>query len=214
MTLTRSERTIIEQVRDVMPKRALSLTEAYAVADLQVSKLLDLLGMTAPPVKFDQLLSLPNLEVQLDADYKMEHFSGLSRFAHGKWLIIVNRNDPHGRRRFTLAHEFKHMIDHSLEKIVYARLGNGDNERKRQQIEAICQHFAASFLMPKTWLKHWWMQGFQDVNALAGLFQVSASAMEVRLKKLGFIDPEPTREVHTYFRKKIMPTLDNAATCN
>ena len=210
MTQNDNERTIIEQVRDLMPRRALSLTEAYAVADLQVARLLALLEMTKPPVRFDQLQALPNLDIQLEADYKMDHFSGLSRFASGKWLIVVDKNDTHGRRRFTLAHEFKHVIDHSLEKIVYAQLGFGDAERQHQHVEAICQHFAASFLMPKQWVKHWWTKGFQDVYALAGLFQVSVSAMEVRLKRLGFIDPEPDRAVHTYFRRSALLPLESA----
>jgi predicted transcriptional regulator len=210
MTRKNEQRTVIEQVRDLMPRRALSLTEAYAVAELQATKLLELLDITEPPARFDRLYTLPNLEIQLEAGYKMEHFSGISRFRQGKWLIILDKNDAHGRRRFTLAHEFKHVIDHSLEKLAYAQLGYGDEQRRQQHIEAICQHFAASFLMPKTWVKRWWTQGFQDAYALAGLFQVSLSAMDVQLKKLGFIDPEPDRPVHTYFRRNTMPTLSGA----
>lgn len=204
------DRTVIEKVRDLMPRRALSLTEAYAVAELQAAKLLTLLEMVEPPVRFDQLRALPNLEIQLEADYKMDHFSGISRFQQGKWLIILDKNDIHGRRRFTLAHEFKHIIDHGLERLAYAQIGYGDETQRQRHIEAICQHFAASFLMPKTWVKRWWTQGFQDAYALAGLFQVSLSAMDVQLKKLGFIDPEPERPVHTYFRRSTMPPLNGA----
>lgn len=211
MTKNTHERTIIEQVRDLMPRRALTLAEAYKVAELQAVRLQELVGTPAPPMRFDQLLALPNVEVQLEGDYKMDHFSGLSRFTKGKWLIIVDRNDPHGRRRFTIAHEFKHVIDHSLEKIAYANLGYGDPRRRQQHIEAICQHFAANLLMPKTWVRDWWTRGFQDIYALAGLFQVSNVAMEVRLKSLGFIDPEPQRPIRTYFRRNVFPALDNAA---
>jgi len=190
-----------------MPRRALTLIEAYKVAELQAMRLLELTGITAPPVNFNALFELPNLEVQLESDYKMDHFSGLSRFSRGKWLIIIDRNDPHGRRRFTLSHELKHVLDHGLEKLAYANFGYGDTERRQKQVEAICQHFAANLLMPKMWVREWWTLGFQDVEALAGLFQVSNEAMEVRLKKLGFIDPEPERAVHTYFRRNILPTL-------
>lgn len=206
----KQERSIIEQVRDLMPRRALSLTEAYAVADLQVNKLLKLLGLTEPPVRFDQLAALPNINVALGPAYKMERVAGGSQLSQGKWLIVLNKNDSHGRRRFTLAHEFKHIIDHGVEKLAYAQLGHGDTDRRHQHVEAICQHFAANFLMPKSWVKHWWTEGFQDPYALAGLFQVSLSAMEVQLKKLGFIDPEPERPVHTYFRRISMPLLDGA----
>ena len=195
-----AEQTVIERVRDLMPRRALSLAEAYSVAERQAYTLLDLLGIHAPHVTYTKLLALPNIDIQLEPDYRMDHFSGISRFSHGRWLILVDKNDVHGRRRYTLAHEFKHVIDHSLDKLAYARLGYGDAQRQQEHIEAICQHFAACFLMPKTWVKNSWANGIQDVYALAGLFQVSVSAMDVRLRSMGLLDDEPERDAITYFR--------------
>jgi Zn-dependent peptidase ImmA (M78 family) len=197
------ERTVIEQVRDLMPRRPLLMTEAYSVAERQADKLLDLLDIRFPHVTFDKLLSLPNIEIQLEPDYRMTHFSGLSRFSHGRWLILVDKNDLHGRRRYTLAHEFKHVIDHSLDKVAYARLGYGDTYRRQAHIEAICQHFAACFLMPKTWVTNSWANGMHDVYDLASLFQVSVTAMEVRLRVMGLLDDEPRRETRTYFRRSV-----------
>jgi Zn-dependent peptidase ImmA (M78 family) len=206
------ERTIIEQVRDLMPRRALSLSESYIIAEQQAYRLLDLLELRAPHVTYTKLLSLPNIEIRLEPAYRMDHFSGVSRFSHGRWLIIVDKNDVHGRRRFTLAHEFKHVIDHSLEKVAYARFGHGDDVRRQAHIEAVCQHFAACFLMPKTWMKASWANGLHDVPALAGLFQVSVSAMDVRLRRLGMLDDEPDRDVSTYFRQdKPKGCLDDRA---
>ncbi len=194
------ERTVIERVRDLMPRRALSLTEAYSVAERQAYTLLDLLDIRAPHVTYDRLLSLPNIEIQLEPACRMDHLSGMSRFSKGRWLILVDKNDVHGRRRFTLAHEFKHVIDHSLDKLVYARLGYGDEARRQAHVEAICQHFAGCFLMPKTWVKNSWANGIQDIYDLASLFQVSVTAMDVRLRQMGLLDDDTDREVHTYFR--------------
>lgn len=87
---TIKERTVIEQVRNLMPRRALSLTEAYSVAERQAYKLLDLLDITAPHVTYDQLLALPNIEIRLEPDYRMDHFSGISRFSQGRWLIVFD----------------------------------------------------------------------------------------------------------------------------
>jgi Zn-dependent peptidase ImmA (M78 family) len=137
----------------------------------------------------------------------MNHFAGISRFSKGHWVIFVDKNDIHGRRRYTLAHEFKHVIDHSLDKLAYQRLGYGDGERRRAHVEAICQYFAACFLMPKTWVKNSWANGVQDVYDLASLFQVSVSAMDVRLRQMGLLDDEPNREVRTYFRQNGMVYL-------
>lgn len=194
-------RTIIDEVRDLMPRRALTLSDAYQIAELQAIRLVELLGLKAPHVTYDQLLALPNVEVQVEPKHRMDHIAGISRFSKGRWLIVVDKNDVHGRRRFTLGHELKHVIDHGLDKIAYANLGYGDPDRQHQHIEAICQHFAACFLMPRPWLKAWWSQGFQNVYDLASAFQVSITAMEIRLKNLGLLVTEPDRDVHTYFRQ-------------
>src|SRR5689334_25418868 len=125
-----TERTAIEEVRDLMPRRPLLLTEAYTVAERQAYRLLELLEITYPHVTYDKLLALPNIEIHLEPNYRMTHFSGMSRFSHGRWLILIDKNDMHGRRRYTLAHEFKHVIDHSLDRLAYSRLGYGDEQRR------------------------------------------------------------------------------------
>lgn len=193
-------RTVIEQVRDLMPRRPLTLSEAYSIAERQAYTLLDRLDLHGPHVTFDKLLQLPNIDIIMEPDYLLEHISGLSRFHKGQWVIVVDKNDAHGRRRFTLAHEFKHVIDHPLDKLIYARLGHGDDARHHAEIEALCQYFAACFLMPKSWVKASWGNGIQDVYNLASLFQVSVTAMDVRLRQLGLRDDEAERETRTYFR--------------
>ena len=50
-------------------------------------------------------------------------------------------------------------------------------------------------------MKNSWANGVQDVYDLASLFQVSVSAMDVRLRSMGLIDDEPDRDVKTYFRR-------------
>lgn len=208
---TQVGRTVIEQVRDLMPRRPLSINEAYAIAERQAYTLLDLLDIHSPHVTYDKLLALPNVEITLEPDYLLEHISGLSHFSKGHWLIIVDKNDIHGRRRFTLAHEFKHVIDHPFDKLVYARLGYGDMERQHAHVEALCQHFAACFLMPKTWVKNSWTNGIQDVYNLASLFQVSVSAMDVRLRSLGLLEDDEDRDVSTYFRRDWPLSLKDVA---
>jgi len=55
--------------------------------------------------------------------------------------------------------------------------------------------------MPKVWVTASWANGMHDVYDLASLFQVSVTAMEVRLRTLGLLDDEPRREPRTYFRR-------------
>jgi len=198
--MNESKQSIMKNVRGIMPARPVSLGEAYILAERQATELLRQLGVTSVPIPIARLSELPRVEIQVEPRYKMLDKSGFShRWENGRWLIVVNRNDVPGRRRFTLAHEFKHVLDHSIVSVAYARLGNGDSKRQHRQIEHICDHFAACLLMPRMVVKRAWTSGIQDTEALAGLFKVSASAMQIRLDYLGLTDDE--RPVATYFRR-------------
>jgi Zn-dependent peptidase ImmA (M78 family) len=206
------ELSVIEQVRRLTPRRPLTLNEAYRLNELQATKLRRLTDNDSePPVRFDALLALDNVTVKTVPNYRlMDHIAGMSRFKDGHWLILVDENTVHGRRRFTLAHELKHVIDHQLAPLIYSGFAYGDEERRKAHVEAICQHFAACYLIPKTWLKRAWASGVQNIDALSGLFQVSLTAMEVRLKQLGFIDQGPKRDIRTYFRRELL-SLDGGS---
>lgn len=190
----------MKKLRGTMPARPVSLTEAYVLAERQATELLRLLAVSHVPVPVARLAELPRVEIQVEPRHRMLDKSGFShRWENGRWLIVVNKHDVPGRRRFTLAHEFKHVLDHSIANIAYAQLGHGNPKHQQRQIEHICDHFAACLLMPRTVVKRAWANGIQDIDALAGLFKVSLSAMQVRLDYLGLTDGE--RPVATYFRR-------------
>ena len=48
--------------------------------------------------------------------WKMGGISGLTTWDDGNWVIGVNKSHPQARRRFTLAHEIKHLIDANRDK--------------------------------------------------------------------------------------------------
>jgi predicted transcriptional regulator len=199
--MNENKQTAMRKLRAVMPARPLSLTEAYMLAERQATELLRLLGVRQVPVPVGRINELPRVEIQVEPRHRMLDKSGFShRWENGRWLIVVNRNDVPGRRRFTLAHEFKHVLDHSVASVAYARLGRGDDRRRDRQVEQICDHFAACLLMPRPVVKRAWASGIQDIEALAGLFRVSAAAMEVRLDYLGLTDLQ--LPVETYFRRQ------------
>lgn len=191
--------SIIREVRAVMPLRRLSLNEAFTIAELQATKLLEALEITEPAVDVARIAELPKITVQLQPKHRMPTLAGFSQWADGRWLIVVNRDSVPGRRRFTLAHEFKHVLDHPGIAVTYQHLGRGDTHKHDQQIELICNYFAACLLMPRTWLKRAWANGIQDEEALAGLFKVSIEAMHNRLIHLGYIGDD-RRPLADYFR--------------
>lgn len=201
---------IIREVRAVMPRRALQLNEAFAVAEHQADELLKLLEITSPAVDVAQLAELPKITVKLIPRHRMPTMSGFSRWDDGNWLIGINKNNPPGRRRFTLAHELKHVLDNRDFAVAYRDIGRGDDSDRSRQLELVCNYFAACFLMPASFIKHVWQQGIQDEEALAGLFKVSVEAMHTRLIYLGYVD-EDRRPLAEYFRTESQPNTEVTA---
>lgn len=206
---TQAMSDIISQLRKLTPKRALTYGESLTIAKLQARTARRLLGATSPALVLDWVLQLPGVDVQLlpaheIAEIATEETSGFTtKKANGEYLIAVNKNRSHTHRRWTLAHELKHLIDYPYARVLHSKLGHGDEDTQARQIERICDHFAAHLLVPTMLLKQAWARGIQDVQALAGLFNVSSEAMHIRLINEGFLD-DGMRPVSTYFRRSLL----------
>ncbi len=192
--------TIVRQLRALMPMRPLTLSDAYALAELQANKIISLLGVQQfQAVELDWITRLPRVRVVPRPRHEMPNLAGFTQWENGTYLVVINGSDGRTRRRFTLAHEFKHVTDMANTKLVYAHLGHGDVAKHDKQVETVANHFAACLLMPKKFVKQAWTSGIQDPEALAYLFGVSLESMTNRLRYLGFLD-DPTRPVETLFR--------------
>ena len=98
------------------------------------------------------------------------------------------------RQRFSLAHEFKHILDHRFVDVLYSGVRPEDRAR---WIEQTCDFFAACLLMPRAWVKRAYTTGTQRLPQLADRFAVSQAAMHVRLTQIGLIDrPERCSRMH------------------
>jgi Zn-dependent peptidase ImmA (M78 family) len=184
----------LRTLRRVLPGRPLKPYEHLLLAEQQAIALHGLLKQTGPPADLSWLTSLKKITVVLQPRWKMDGLSGMTTWDDGHWVIGINKGNPHARRRFTLSHELKHVLDADRDKITYRGI-------RPAQREQIADYFAACYLMPKLWLRRAWTGGLQDPEALAGLFVVSLPAMEKRLKYLGFLNDEPERSVASYFRR-------------
>jgi Zn-dependent peptidase ImmA (M78 family) len=211
-----TEANIIKTVRNVMPARPVNLGEAYILAERQATLLLKLLDITQTPVDVARIADLPKIEIRVEPRHRIPTLAGFSRkWENGRWLIVINRDDPQGRRRFTLAHEFKHVLDHTIATVAYSKLGFGSDDQRQRQVERICDHFAACLLMPRTAVKRVWASGVQDIDNLAGsIFNVSVAAMTIRLRYLGLI-ADQTRPVKEYFRSLTfdIPSMQQSHLC-
>jgi Zn-dependent peptidase ImmA (M78 family) len=123
------------------------------------------------------LLDLPRIELAVDRSLGT---SGASFWTGTEWRLVARANEHPNRQRFSLMHEFKHVIDHPYRDLLYAT----EAERER-----IADHFAACVLMRKIALTRAWCAGLQDNHDLARQFAVSPQAMRRRLSELGLGQP-------------------------
>lgn len=108
-------------------------------------------------------------------------------------FILINRNEPAGRRNYDLAHELFHIL--TWDEISHEKLDEGGFERGSQRAENLADNFAAALLMPERSLKKQWEKNssyelIERINVTAKQFQVSSMALKFRLQNLGLIHSE------------------------
>ena len=116
-----------------------------------------------------------------------KRISGAIRYnkATNKFEILINKNDARVRQRFTIAHEIGHFFLHKemlkSDEIHVDILYRMTNEQEKE-----VDSFAGALLMNKTLLEKAYKDG-HSITELAELFDVSVSAMTVRLDVLGLL---------------------------
>ena len=187
--MNQDPKSILQSLRALVPARALQHHEAQGIAERQATRLLAILDQHEPPVDVGLIAELPRIEVRVVAGRDLAGLSGMSQWLkeHGRWLIAVNRDDSQTRRRFTLGHEFKHIIDNPYINVLYPKSEYAAASAE-ERAERMCDYFAACLLMPRVWVKRRWAQGVQDPARLAATFNVSPAAMDLRLQQLGLVE--------------------------
>jgi Zn-dependent peptidase ImmA (M78 family) len=169
---------VLTKLRLMRPVRTLTLPDAKRVAERQASKLLRLRDALEAPMPEEVITHLVRIRVNR-AD--LGSLSGVSHWDGACWQIAVNSHHALVRQRFTIGHEFFHVLD-----APYKRVARADHA------EEVADYFAASLLMPKRLVKRLWASGLQDTRLLARHFKVSVSAMRWRLDELHLDDVADT----------------------
>lgn len=193
------QRAMLGLLRAKAPARALSAREADRVAEWQANALLELAHLTSAPTPSRLIAELPRVQVLIDNDLPV---SGSTHWWHGSWLILLNGREPRTRQRFSLAHEFKHVIDHRDRAALYR---DRPGQPAALQAERAADSFAACLLMPRRWLVRAWSSGVQQLDDLAALFAVSPQAMSRRLDTLGLGRTDATDPGALYQRRPGRP---------
>ena len=169
-------------LRNLVPNRRVSQTEGLRIAELQAARLREHLGITTPNFPLQAIVDLPRVEIRHDPD--LLDVSGMSFWNGRNWIILIDPTEAKNRRRFSILHEFKHIVDYKQEGRLY---GTGPMVRS-QQAEAAADYFSACLHMPKMMIKRHWGQGPRTVSGMAKLFKVSPAAMRFRLDQLGLVE--------------------------
>jgi len=175
--MTPTKLSPLRSLRSLIPTRRLAFEEALRIAELQAAKLVELINDERGILAL-HLADMPRLRVV----YERLPVSGMSYWNGSDWIIAICASDSAERQRFTLLHEFKHIVDHGSTKLLY----RGDRNRSaEQQAEAAADYFAGCALVGKRPLKAAWGRGIQRVADLASYFDVSQHAIRVRLAQTG-----------------------------
>lgn len=182
--------SILRSLRSLIPARECSFEEALRIADAQATRFvaaIRALDPSAEGIQIHHLADLPRVRIA----YEPLPVSGMSHWSGREWVITICESDSPARQRFTVLHEYAHIVSHGATE----RLFTGSTRMSaEEQAERAADYFAARALMPRPALKRAWTSGLQRVTALADHFGVSIAAMEVRLDQTGIAreyDPEP-----------------------
>ena len=152
----------------------------------------NLLQIPVDPLKVASTLGIK----VLSAVFSEQNKSGAVVNRNGEFAIFVNANEPPARKRFTVAHEIGHRLLHmdgGVQEFVdteenFRSTGVAEEEswtpERRREWEA--NVFASALLMEAGIVQEKWRE-CKDPVTLAWMFQVSPTAMTVRLTQLGLL---------------------------
>lgn len=135
----------------------------------------------APVVDFCELLERNGIIIyQIDGE---EKFDGLSFYTDkGYPVIILNRNISNDRKRFTLAHELCHIIQHNDKVSPISELRDKEKEANR---------YAPEFLMPQNEIINSLRRlKLSDLGELKKYWLTSMASINLRAKNLNCITIE------------------------
>jgi Zn-dependent peptidase ImmA (M78 family) len=200
MNNTTDKRSALSRLRALPRGRTTDARAITNLAERQATLLRYLTAGQDAPIE-QRIAGMPRIRIEL-ADIPT---SGLSHWDGQQWIISINKFEPRTRQRFTVLHEYKHIIDHPDVDVLYQ---DRQGVTAAEQMEQAADFFAGCALAPTALLSDAWHSGTTSPTALAALFDVSVPAIKVRLWQAGLTTdaarcaphpPRPSRS-QTYYR--------------
>lgn len=154
-------------------------------------------GITQAPVLVSKIAKAKGARIFVDA---LEgDLSGFLYRDRDQAVIGVNTSHSPARQNFTIAHELGHLLLHDQEQLhvdreFRVRLRSDVSSQGTDEAEQEANFFAASLLMPREFIERdleneEYVDLLDDdfLNGLARKYGVSAQALAIRLKTLGYM---------------------------
>jgi predicted transcriptional regulator len=175
-------RSVLALLRGLVPQRQLTFNEALCIAELQANHLLENFSINTTAVPDEIVSELPRIKIERERSLPV---SGSAHWNGRYWVITICADEHRSRQRFSLMHEFKHVLDHTTKDFLYQ---DRPSSSGYEQAERVADYFAACLLMPKRVVKRLWCQPGQDIATLAEQLKVSPAALRYRLDQLGLTE--------------------------
>lgn len=163
----------------------------------KVNSILSTLAERKLPIKIEEIAKSRGLKV---IPYPLgDDVSGLLSIEDGIGTIGYNQTEPKVRRRFTIAHELGHYELHKdkshlfVDKQFIYRSQNSGGNPININMEQEANYFASAILIPTDLLRieiknvNLDLGSEEAIKELAKKFEVSTTAMSVRISSLGFL---------------------------
>lgn len=183
--------SVLWEVRRLVPRRRLEPAEDLRIAELQARRLLDLLGVTGPPVSITEITALLDICVTIDHTARVL-IPTEPGWEAGGWHMTVAHVSSR-RTRAVVAHQLKHILDDQYGSVLYPPTELLTTADRRDRAAA---HFSSSLLMPRDWVEEAWRRGSHTIPALAKRFGSPEAMVRTRLVVLGLAWPDELNEVN------------------
>lgn len=170
-----------------------------------ITALLDAAQIHAPPVDLASVLAnWPHLDVSVD---DLDGDGYLIELGARAGQILLRRNAPLVRRRFTLAHELGHWVMNLSESTKL--------QMSASALERWCDEFARELLIPAHWLANSLMQEERPLatalKGLPALYNVSWPAMLIQLSRHDLVSAVAAGDAVQEYPAPSMSALERAA---
>jgi Zn-dependent peptidase ImmA (M78 family) len=172
-------RSVLALLRGLVPQRRLTFNETLLIAELQANHMLEHFSIATTAVPDEIVTELPRIKIERERGLPV---SGSAHWNGRYWVITLSADEHRCRQRFSLMHEFKHVLDHTTKDFLYQ---DRPTNSSYEQAERVADYFAACLLMPKRVVKRLWFEGPQSIERMADKLRVSPAAVRYRLDQLG-----------------------------